>query len=118
MMQRIMLRSKIHRATITKTLLDYEGSITVDASLLDAAGMLPYERVQVLNVSNGARFETYIIRGEPGGGEIALNGPAARLGQVGDKVIVVSYGVCDGADAVMIEPTIIRVDESNRPLTG
>ena len=117
-MQRIMLRAKIHRATITWTLLDYEGSITIDATLLDAANMLPHERVQVLNLSNGHRFETYVIEGEPGGGEIGLNGPAARLGEVGDKVIIVAYAVCDDAEAPGLRPVIVHVDDENRLLTG
>ena len=117
-MQRIMMRSKIHRATITETLLDYEGSITIDADLLAAANLLPYERVQVLNLSNGSRFETYIITGEPGSGTVALNGPAARLGQVGDRVIVVAYAVCDESEATGVRPTVVQVDGRNRPRTG
>jgi len=115
-MQRIMLRSKIHRATITATLLDYEGSITIDADLVDAANLLPYERVQVLNLSNGHRFETYVIHGERGSGRIELNGPAARLGAVGDKVIIVAYGVFEEAAAAALQPTIIHVDGRNRPV--
>lgn len=117
-MQRIMLRAKIHRATITRTRLDYEGSITIDATLLEAANMLPHERVQVLDLSNGNRFETYVIEGEPGGGEIGLNGPAARLGEVGDKVIIVAYAVCDEAEAAGLRPVIVHVDDENRLLTG
>ena len=115
-MQRIMLRSKIHRATITATLLDYEGSITIDADLIDAAKLLPYERVQVLNLSNGHRLETYVIEGERGSGQIELNGPAARLGAVGDKVIVAAYGVFEEAAAAALQPTIIHVDGRNRPV--
>jgi len=113
-MQRIMLRSKIHRATITATLLDYEGSITIDADLIDAANLLPNERVQVLDVNNGNRFETYVIKGEPGSGEIGLNGPAARLGEVGDKVIIVAYGVFEESEAAALQPIIIHVDDANR----
>ena len=113
-MQRIMLRSKIHGATITGKSLECEGSITIDKELLHAADMLPNERVQVLNLNNGARFETYIIKGEPGSGEIMLNGPAARLGEVGDKVIIVAYGLLDEAEATMHQTTVIRVDARNK----
>jgi len=113
-----MLRSKIHRATVTQTLLDYEGSITIDVDLLEAADLRPYERVQVLNLSNGHRFETYVIEGERGAGEIALNGPAARLGQVGDLVIIAAYALCDEAESADIRPNIVQVDGQNRPISG
>jgi len=117
-MQWIMMRSKIHRATITGTRLDYEGSITIDANLIEAANMLPHERVHVLNLGNGSRFETYIIKGEAGSGEIGLNGPAARLGEVGDKVIIVAYAVCDETEAAALRPTVVHVDDENRLLIG
>ncbi len=113
-MQRIMMRSKIHRATITVTELDYEGSITIDADLVDAADLLPNERVQVLDLSNGSRFETYVIGGERGSGVIGLNGPAARLGEVGDKVIIVAYGAFDESEAAALDPIIVHVDDANR----
>jgi len=90
-MQRIMLKSKIHRATVTDANLNYQGSITIDKDLLDAADMLHYEQVCVVNINNGARFETYVMEGERGSGTICLNGAAARLVHVGDLVIVFSY---------------------------
>ena len=113
-MQRILCNSKIHGATITRTNLKYEGSISIDETLLKAAHILPYERVQVVNVSNGHRFETYVIRGEPDSGEIGLNGPAARLGQEGDRVHILSYILMDDEEASFHEPRIIRVDDTNR----
>ena len=90
-MYRIMLKSKIHRATITQADLNYEGSLTIDQDLLDRADILMHEKVAVVNINNGARFETYVIPGERGSGIICLNGAAARLGEVGDKVIIISY---------------------------
>lgn len=113
-MQRVLCNSKIHGATITRTNLKYEGSISIDEKLLKAANMLPYERVQVVNVSNGQRFETYVIRGEADTGDIGLNGPAARLGQVGDVVHILSYILMDDEEASFHEPKIIHVDTSNR----
>lgn len=115
-MRRTLLKSKIHRATLTGADLHYEGSIQVDADLMAAADLIPFERVQVLNVASGARLETYVIEGERGSGEIALNGPAARLGCVGDLVIIASYADYEDADAVGHTPTIILVDEHNRPV--
>ena len=115
-MRRTLLKSKIHRATLTGADLHYEGSIQVDADLMAAADLVPFERVQVLNVASGARLETYVIEGERGSGEIALNGPAARLGCVGDLVIIASYADYEEADAVGHTPTIILVDEKNRPV--
>ena len=102
---RWMLRGKIHRATVTETRLDYEGSITVDSLLLEAAGIWVGEKVHVVNVNNGARFETYILKGEPGSGIIAMNGAAARLNQKGDRVIIMGYELVDEpilAKAVMV----------------
>jgi len=113
-MQRQMLRGKIHRATITQTELDYEGSIEIDTDLVEAAGMLVGERVQVLNLMNGARLETYVIAGEAGSGTVCLNGPAARLGEHGDKIIVINYAICDDAEARSIVPRIVNVDDRNR----
>ena len=113
-MQRYMLRSKIHRATLTGTELAYEGSITIDTDLLAAADMLAGEQVQVLNLNNGARFWTYIIEAPAGSGTMLLNGPAARLGETGDMVIVLSYGMCDEAEARAHHPRLVFVDEQNR----
>lgn len=113
-MQRILCNAKIHGATITRTNLNYEGSISIDETLIKAANILPYERVQVVNLSNGQRFETYVIRGEPDSGEIGLNGPAARLGEVGDTVHILSYVHMSTDDASFHEPTIIHVDHKNR----
>ena len=114
-MQRMMFRSKIHRARLTGTELDYEGSITIDPDLLEAADMLPGEKVQVLNLNTGARFETYTIAGPRGSGCMMLNGPAARLGHVGDKVIVIAYAVVPEEEAREFKPLVLQVDESNRP---
>ena len=114
-MQRIMKKSKIHTATITGLELYYEGSITIDRDLMDMADMLPGEQVQVVNLNNGERFITYTISGERGSGVIELNGPAARLAAVGDKVIIISYGNYDDAEAKALEPIIVFLDENNRP---
>jgi aspartate 1-decarboxylase len=115
-MLRSMLRSKIHRATVTAKSLQYEGSITIDADLIRAADLVPNEQVQVLNLNNGNRFETYVIEGEAGSGEIMLNGPAARLGEVGDKVVIVAYAYLDEADVARHEPMIVQVDSRNKPI--
>ena len=112
--QRIMLRSKIHRATLTGTELDYEGSIAIDRHLIDAAELLPGEQVHVLNLSNAQRLVTYVIEAPAGSGTMMLNGPAARLGVVGDKVIVLAYGVFDADEARSLKPKIVHVDEKNR----
>jgi aspartate 1-decarboxylase len=113
-MQRILCNSKIHGAKITQTNLNYEGSISIDETLLKASDILPYERVQIVNLSNGQRFETYVIRGKPDSGEIGLNGPAARLGQVGDTVHILSYILMEAEEASFHEPKIIHVDHENR----
>lgn len=115
-MQRIMKKSKIHTATITGLELYYEGSITIDRDLMDAADMLPGEQVQVVNLNNGERFVTYTITGERGSGCIELNGPAARLAAKGDKVIIISYGNYDDAEARALEPIVVFVDENNRAI--
>jgi len=115
-MQRHLMKSKIHRATITSADLHYEGSLTVDEDLLDAADLHSYEEVQVVNVNNGARFTTYAIPGPRGSGVIQLNGAAARLGMAGDLVIVISYGIFDEAEAARHQPTVVFVDERNRPV--
>ncbi len=113
-----MLKSKIHRATLTGTELDYEGSIAIDLDLLETADMLPGEQVQVLNLNNGQRLITYVIEAPRGSGEMMLNGPAARLATSGDKVIVISYCVVDDEEARAIRPTIVHVDSQNRPTTA
>lgn len=113
-MQRFLCKSKIHGATITHTYLSYEGSITIDESLLKAADLLPYERVQVVNVNNGRRFETYVIKGKAGSAEVHLNGPAARMGEVGDVIHILSYVLVDAEEASFHEPRIVYVDRTNR----
>lgn len=113
-MMRWMCKSKIHRATITEANLSYEGSITVDESLLEAASIVPYEMVQVLNVNNGQRFETYAIPGPKGSGQICLNGAAARLGVVGDKVIILSTAVVDESEVPAFSPQVVFVNEKNK----
>jgi aspartate 1-decarboxylase len=113
-MKRLMCKSKIHRATVTNANLNYQGSITIDSTLLDAADILEYEQVHVVNIANGARFETYAIRGEPGSGDIVLNGAAARLVQPGDSVIILSYGSYDESELQDFEPVFIFVDGQNR----
>jgi len=113
-MQRHLLKSKIHRATVTAADLHYEGSLTVDADLLDAADMLVHEEVHVVNVNNGARFTTYVISGPRGSGVLQLNGAAARLGMPGDTVIVMSYAQYDEAEVAGHHPAVVLVDEENR----
>lgn len=112
-MKRIMFKSKIHRARVTQAELYYEGSITIDSTLMDQADILEYEKVQVVNINNGNRFETYALRGEAGSGIICLNGAAARLGHVGDQVIIITYAEFDGAELEGFKPTIVLVDETN-----
>jgi aspartate 1-decarboxylase len=107
-------KSKIHRATVTHSNLNYVGSITIDADLMKAADLIPYEKVQVANISNGERFETYVIEGEAASGVIGLNGAAARKGAVGDLVIIIAYGHLDKAEASGFKPTFVHVDEANR----
>ena len=113
-MHRTMLKSKIHRATVTDCDLHYVGSITVDPLLLEAADILAHEQVAVLDIDNGARFETYTIVGERGAGEIKLNGAAARLVARGDRVIVVSYAGYDESELECYAPTVVHVDADNR----
>lgn len=113
-MQRHLMKSKIHRATITSADLHYEGSLTVDEDLLDAADLRTHEEVQVVNVNNGARFSTYVIPGPRGSGVLQLNGAAARLGMAGDLAIVISYGLFDEAEAARHHPTVVFVDDKNR----
>ena len=113
-MQRHLMKSKIHRATITSADLHYEGSLTVDEDLLEAADLREFEEVQVVNVNNGARFATYVIPGPRGSGVIQLNGAAARLGMPGDLAIIISYGLYDAAEAEAHQPTVVFVDGQNR----
>jgi len=113
-MLRMMLNSKIHRATVTEADLNYVGSITIDQDLLDAVGMLPNEKVHIVNNNNGARFETYIISGKRGSGVICVNGAAARLVQKGDIVIILSYAYIMDADARDHKPTVAIMGESNK----
>ena len=113
-MLRTMCKSKIHRATVTGADLNYVGSITIDPVLMEAADLLEYEQVQVVDVNNGARFETYVIPGTPGAGEVCLNGAAARLVQPGDRVIVISYAQYDEAEMSGYRPLFVFVDEENR----
>ncbi|QPQ36444.1 aspartate 1-decarboxylase [Lysinibacillus sp. JNUCC-52] len=112
-MLRMMMNSKIHRATVTEADLNYVGSITIDENILDAVGMLPNEKVHIVNNNNGARFETYIIAGERGSGVICVNGAAARLVQRGDIVIIISYVYIDNAEAKEHKPTVAIMGEGN-----
>jgi aspartate 1-decarboxylase len=111
---RTMLKSKIHRARVTEVDLDYEGSITIDRSLMDASDILPFEKVEVLNINNGARFSTYAIEGEADSGVIGINGAAARLVAKGDMVIILSYCQVPDDEATGMTPCIVRVDSQNR----
>ena len=107
-------KSKIHRATVTEADLNYEGSIAIDKDLMNATDILPNEKVQVLNLNNGARFETYVLVAEADSGIICLNGPAARLGEVGDLLIIVSYCDLEFEEAKEYKPKVIYVDEKNK----
>ena len=113
-MQRTMCKGKIHRATVTQANLNYIGSITIDQDLLEAADIYPYEKVQVVNVTNGSRLETYAIAGARGSGVICLNGAAARLTAEGDIVIIINYGQFDEQEIRSLEPKVVFVDEQNR----
>jgi aspartate 1-decarboxylase len=113
-----MLMGKVHRATVTDANLNYEGSLTLDPELMEAAGMLPYEQVQVLDVDNGSRLTTYLIEGERCSGQVVINGAAARLVAPGDKVIIVAYAEMEDEEARSHTPRIVLVDGSNRPITA
>lgn len=113
-MRRTMMKSKLHRATVTMADLDYVGSVTIDRDLMDAADLLPNERVQVLDVTNGARLETYVLEGERGSGVIGINGAAAHLVHPGDIVLIVSYADLDDAEARTWVPTVVLLDADNR----
>lgn len=109
-----VVKSKIHRVKITAAELHYVGSITIDEDLMDASNIIENEKVQIVNINNGERLETYVIKGARGSGEVCLNGPAARKAQVGDVVIVISYGSMDFEEAKNFKPTVIFPDENNR----
>lgn len=109
-----MLKGKIHRATVTQAELDYVGSITVDEELLEKSGIFEYEKVQIVDVNNGNRFETYTIAGERGSGMICLNGAAARCVSLGDKIIIMSYGQYTADEAKNHKPTVVFVDDNNK----
>ena len=113
-MQRMLLKSKIHRARITDSNLDYEGSLTIDEDLMKAADILPFEKIKIYNVFNGARFDTYAIPGPSGGGDICLNGAAARMGAKGDLLIIVTYASYDEAELRNHRPKIVLVDSNNK----
>ena len=116
-MRRRMMKSKIHRATVTDANLNYVGSITIDPLLMAEADILEFEQVAVVDIDNGNRFETYVITGEPGSGSMCLNGAAARLVHVGDKIIVISYADYESAELEGYEPRVVHVDERNRSIT-
>jgi aspartate 1-decarboxylase len=111
---RTMLKSKIHRARVTQCNIDYEGSITIDKDLMEAADLLQFEKVDILNINNSARFHTYVIEGQRGSGEICLNGAAARLVAKGDIVIILSYHAVDEDEAATCSPRLVYVDSQNR----
>lgn len=113
-MLRCMLRAKIHMATVTESNLEYEGSITIDEVILRKAGILPYEQVMISNLNNGERFETYVIPGRGKSGKICLNGPTARKGAVGDRVIIFCYGYFEDKDVKKFKPTIVILDSGNK----
>lgn len=113
-MQINMLKSKIHRATVVQSELDYVGSITVDEDLMDASGIYEYEKVQIADVNNGSRFETYVIAGERGSGMICLNGAAAHMVSLGDKIIIMSYAQMDPSEIKDNKPKVVFVDDENK----
>ncbi|ROP46934.1 aspartate 1-decarboxylase [Streptomyces sp. PanSC9] len=113
-MLRTLFKSKIHRATVTQADLHYVGSVTIDADLLDAADLLPGELVHIVDITNGARLETYVIEGERGSGVIGINGAAAHLVQPGDLVIIISYAQVSDAEARQLRPRVVHVDAGNR----
>ncbi len=116
-MQVTLMKSKIHRAHVTEADLHYEGSISIDRALIEAAGFFINERVEIYNINTGARFATYVIEAPANSGIIGLNGAAARLAMVGDKVIIVAYAVFEKIEAKIFKPQVILVDDQNRPLT-
>ncbi|MDA8306509.1 MAG: aspartate 1-decarboxylase [Deltaproteobacteria bacterium] len=113
-MQRTLLKSKIHRARVTDANLNYEGSLTIDADLMEAADILPYEQIKIYNINNGARFDTYAIAGPAGQGDICLNGAAARMGAAGDLIIIATYANFDQSEIASHKPAVVFVDSRNR----
>ncbi len=113
-MRREMLRAKIHRATVTATDIEYEGSLTLDRDLMAAADMRPFERIDVYNIANGERFSTYVIPGDAGSGELCVNGAAARLASPGDKVILAAYGLYEESELATHRPRIVLVSQKNK----
>lgn len=113
-MLRMMLKSKVHRATVTESDLNYEGSITVDLALMEAAEILPFEQVMVSNLNNGERFATYVIPGEEGSGAVCLNGPTARKGVVGDRVIIFCYAYYNEKELQQFKPIVVEVNDKNQ----
>ncbi len=113
-MQRTLLKSKIHRACITDANLNYEGSLTIDAELMEAADILPYEQIKIYNINNGARFDTYAITGPAGQGDICLNGAAARMGAPGDLIIIATYANFEQSEIAGHKPVVVLVDARNR----
>jgi len=113
-MQRLMCKSKVHRATVTQAELQYAGSLTLDKTLMEAADLLDYEQVSVVNVNNGQRFETYLIPGKRNSGVVCLNGPAARLGQEGDIIIIMSYALYDEKEIKDFKPKMVYVNDKNK----
>jgi aspartate 1-decarboxylase len=111
-----VLKSKIHRATLTGADLNYEGSVTIDKNLMEAADIMPYELVHIVNINNGQRFETYAIEGPPGSGSVCLNGAAARMGHVGDLLIILSYCSLPQDEAASIRPKMVKVDSKNKSI--
>jgi aspartate 1-decarboxylase len=109
-----MFKSKLHRATVTDADLNYEGSVTIDKDLLEASGIVEYEKVDIWNITNGARFSTYVLEGRRGSGEICLNGAAARLVQVGDRVIIATFAMYDEKELENYKPTVVQLDEKNQ----
>lgn len=116
-MQRIMLKSKLHRARVTATEIDYEGSIAIDEDLLDRVGILPHEQVHIYNINTGARFVTYVITAERGSGIFSINGAAARLAQINDRIIVAAYGMID-TDQETHNAQVVLLDEQNKVVEG
>ena len=112
-----MLKSKIHRATVTDANINYVGSITIDSDLMQLAGIYEFEKVLVADVNNGTRLETYVISGEPGSGCICLNGAAANLCNIGDTVIIMAFGLVDSSEANEVQPEVVFVDENNKPVS-
>lgn len=110
------MKSKLHRATVTATMIDYEGSIGIDSQLMDLANILPYEQVEVYNINNGARFSTYAIPWQAGSGGICINGAAARLAVPGDLVIIVTYGQLETSEVAQHRPRVVALDPHNRPV--